>query len=336
MKSFILLFFITFAAFPALAQVNAGGNTTDMAFPLRCTPGISCFIIGYPDLNKAPGKGEDFACGPADDGEMFLRIGLPDVSTITRNIPVLAAGDGVVADATDGIPDRVVTSRAELKRGISNCGNGVVIDHGGGTQTAYCHLRKDSLQVKSGDRVTKGQVIGAVGQSGVALWPQLGFSLVKGGYFIDPITSTSDADGCGLRTYPALSMPQSLIPYQPAAIVSLGFSIGTVPAEKIALGTATRYAFISKEEKTINMWGMILGIRKGDRIEVTIFDPRGRAIYDQNIIAESDKLRLPINAARKRGYVGWREGAYAGQVKVTRTINYKPHTVMRQVVMIVE
>lgn len=332
MKSFTVLFLLVFVAFPAWAQ----GNAADMAFPMRCTPGVSCFIIGYPDLNKKPAQGQDYVCGPATDGEVALRIGLPDAASILKNIPVLAAADGIVTDASDGIPDRLIASRAELKRGTPNCGNGIVIDHGGGTQTAYCHLKKDSVQVKTGTRVRKGQVIASVGQSGLATWPQLGFSILQRGYFIDPFTSASNADGCGLSQKPTISLPQDFTAYQPVAITSLGFSIKETPVDLIILGTAPRYAFISKEEKTIALWGMILGTRKGDRVEVTIFDPRGRAIYDQDLTVDADRERQPINVSRTRGYTGWRQGAYAGQVKVTRTINYKPYTVMRQVVMIVE
>ncbi len=50
-------------------------------------------------------------------------------------------------------------------------GNVVVIDHGHGLQTIYAHLKE--YNVKKGDRVTKGQVIGQVGKTGRVTGPHL-------------------------------------------------------------------------------------------------------------------------------------------------------------------
>lgn len=57
-------------------------------------------------------------------------------------------------------------------------GNYIVISHPNGTQTLYAHL--SSLRVQSGDTVTQGQVIGAMGQTGEATGVHLHFE-VRGG-----------------------------------------------------------------------------------------------------------------------------------------------------------
>lgn len=68
---------------------------------------------------------------------------------------VLAAADGRVTVARDS-------------RGL--CGLIVVIDHDPhGLRTVYCHFSEIAVQV--GDRVTRGQRIGAVGTSGQRAWP---------------------------------------------------------------------------------------------------------------------------------------------------------------------
>lgn len=48
----------------------------------------------------------------------------------------------------------------------SGYGVTVIIDHGNGYQTVYCNLAED-LKVKEGEKVTKGQVIGVVGDTSV-------------------------------------------------------------------------------------------------------------------------------------------------------------------------
>jgi hypothetical protein len=329
MRSFWTLFILVFLTFaPAKAQ--------EMAFPLVCEPGLSCWIIGYPDVSRDH-TGQDYACGPgAAPGDLFLRIGLANVSVIPRGVYVLAAGNGVVQDVSNDAADLVIASKAQLKTGASLCGNGIIINHGMGTQTAYCHLRKDSIRVKKGDRVVKGQVIAAAGQSGLATWPQLGFSIQKGGYFLDPVTGVSPEEGCGLKPRPLIALPAPFMEYQPVSIVALGFSNAKAVEQRVVLGKEPRVAVIDRMDKTINLWGMVLGLRKGDEIEVRMRDPRGRSFYFMKLTADQDRDRQLINVSRDRGYVGWRIGTYTGEVKVTRNVNLKRSIATRAVTVIIQ
>jgi hypothetical protein len=65
-------------------------------------------------------------------------------------------------------------------------GNLVVIDHGLGLSTFYCHLSE--ARVKEGDVVEKGQVIGLAGASGRATGPHLHFGARVGEVRIDPLS----------------------------------------------------------------------------------------------------------------------------------------------------
>jgi hypothetical protein len=328
---FLALFSLFFMGLAGVAKADA------LAFPLVCEPGQSCWIIGYPDLNPAEGTAQDYACGPsAADGDVFLRLGLADASAIPLNVPVVAIDDGKVVDVSDGLDDRLAASKKQIKMGTSNCGNGVVIKHAGGMESAYCHMRKGSIRVARGDTVRKGDIIGAAGQSGVALWPQLGFSIREGGYFIDPVTGASPAEGCGQRVRPAIALPDEFTHYQPAAIVALGFSTAPIPPAAMALGQAPRFAQMNPGERTINLWGMVLGVHKDDQIEIRLRDPRGRSFYYDRQYADSDYERFPINANRSRGYVNWRTGLYSGTVTITRQVEHRPVSVSREVTLMVE
>lgn len=65
-------------------------------------------------------------------------------------------------------------------------GNLIEIDHGGGYQSRYAHLK--DFNVKNGDSVTKGQIIGHVGSSGLSTGPHLHFEILSNGETVNPLT----------------------------------------------------------------------------------------------------------------------------------------------------
>ncbi len=64
-------------------------------------------------------------------------------------------------------------------------GQAVVIDHGYGLMSLYGHLSK--IEVRVGDRVTRGHVIGRTGSTGLALGDHLHFTLLLHGLAVDPL-----------------------------------------------------------------------------------------------------------------------------------------------------
>lgn len=63
-------------------------------------------------------------------------------------------------------------------------GNVVGIDHGQGVNTVYLHLRQ--INVKEGQMVRAGQIIGTVGSTGASTGPHLHFGLNINGQAVDP------------------------------------------------------------------------------------------------------------------------------------------------------
>jgi len=95
--------------------------------------------------------------------------------------PVKAAADGRVAFTG------MLTTR----------GNSVMIDHGLGVFTAYHHLSR--IDVAEGQMVKQGQIIGAVGMTGLATGPHLHWELVVGGENVDPVYWTFEGVAPGWR-----------------------------------------------------------------------------------------------------------------------------------------
>ena len=86
--------------------------------------------------------------------------------------PIYATGDGVV-------------EYVEVNRSRYGYGTQVLIDHGFGYKTRYGHLSK--RHVSRGDSVTRGQVIGDVGNTGVSLGSHLHYEVRYNDIRIDPI-----------------------------------------------------------------------------------------------------------------------------------------------------
>jgi murein DD-endopeptidase MepM/ murein hydrolase activator NlpD len=63
-------------------------------------------------------------------------------------------------------------------------GNVVIINHGGGVTTVYCHLSK--FNVKVGQKVKRKDVIGFVGQTGKAIGPHVHYEVRKNGRAVNP------------------------------------------------------------------------------------------------------------------------------------------------------
>jgi murein DD-endopeptidase MepM/ murein hydrolase activator NlpD len=103
--------------------------------------------------------------------------------------PILAAGNGTIL-------------KAEFTSGY---GRRVEIQHANGYVTTYSHMSGFARGVTPGARVTQGQVIGYLGQSGLATGPHLHYEVIVNGRFVDPmairLARTREFDGKMLAAF---------------------------------------------------------------------------------------------------------------------------------------
>ena len=64
--------------------------------------------------------------------------------------------------------------------------NYIVIDHGNGVKTYYCHLKTGSFKVSVGDHVEQGTILAESGVAGNTTGPHLHFEVRDGGTIVDP------------------------------------------------------------------------------------------------------------------------------------------------------
>jgi murein DD-endopeptidase MepM/ murein hydrolase activator NlpD len=86
------------------------------------------------------------------------------------DLPVLAPADGTVLQVVDRDPDM---PPGQLGGGTDPGGNYIVLQVAEGEYLFLCHLKPGSITVKTGDRVTRGQPIARVGNSGNTSEPHL-------------------------------------------------------------------------------------------------------------------------------------------------------------------
>jgi len=97
---------------------------------------------------------------------------------------------GVDISAPSGTPLAAANSgRVVLATNLYFCGNAVIIDHGMGVFSIYCHLSK--LHTKRGEMVSKGDIVGEVGATGRVTGPHLHWSVKIRGSRVDPISLVS-------------------------------------------------------------------------------------------------------------------------------------------------
>ncbi|WP_262298736.1 M23 family metallopeptidase [Microvirga sesbaniae] len=299
-------------AFPAAAQ------EISLRLPVACEVGRTCFIQHYVDRDPSPGA-SDYQCGTLTyDTHDGTDIRVPTMAAQRAGIDVVAAADGRVASTREGVPDVAVT--AETREAISRigCGNAVVIDHGNGWRTAYCHMAKGSVAVRSGQEVKAGDRIGQVGLSGLTEFPHLHFTLLKDGKPVDPFAYGAPEKSCGGGTSLWEASLQRALAYQGGSVLNKGFAPGPVTMAAIESGAVEQDTPTTRSPALV-AYVRAIGLKGGDVQTLTLFDPDGQPVAQNKAPPlDRDKAQWMAFAGVKQPSGGFRPGLYRAVYRVER------------------
>jgi Peptidase family M23 len=259
--------------------------------PIDCEMGTHCFIQNYVD-KEAGEAWKDYTCGiltyDKHKGTDFRVRNLADMRT---GVDVTASASGTVQRVRNNMPDVDARQTNPESYKDKECGNGVVIEHGDGWETQYCHMMQGSVIVEKGQHVKTGQKLGQVGLSGKTMFPHVHLSVRHNGEHLDPFTRTAMETGCDLDRTDSLWSEQARkkLPYISTALLNMGI-VDKVPKPEEVRSEHYRDDTISKASQYLIVWFDIMGVRKGDQLQLTITRPQGKEQLFEEIIEKPKAL----------------------------------------------
>lgn len=290
-------------------------------WPVDCQIGENCWIYNYVDMGQGDEKGTDIGCNSRTyEGHKGTDIALLNAKEIDKNIPVLAAASGKILRFRDGEPDRIADDdeMERVKKERKECGNAILIDHGEGLITIYCHLKKGSISVKKGQDIKAGDKIAAIGLSGLTEFPHLHFGIIEDGKVLDPFSGLSNDNTCSKTGSPLWNKAVEAT-YEPLIINQIGFSDKIPKLRALDRGTLMPSKTLTRDAKRFVFWFNYYGAKKGDMIDIEVLDPNLKEFVTRNIVQPKDR-------ARQFYYTGQRmtetdallPGAYSAKITIKR------------------
>ncbi len=113
------------------------------------------------------------------DGQLFSGDPFVLENWFCYGVELLAAAGGVVVSVANDLREWPIGEHGVTGK-AGAAGNHVVVDMGNGMSYVYCHMQPGSVKVRVGDRVTVGQPLGLVGNSGATGAPHLHMHVISG------------------------------------------------------------------------------------------------------------------------------------------------------------
>ncbi len=303
----------------ASAAGTRAAEAPRLSLPIACAPNETCWVVHYVD--RDPGKGKrDYRCGGLTyDGHKGTDIAIRDLAEMAAGVPVLAAAAGTVVGRRDGMADVNVRDIGGAKAlGGKDCGNGVRVDHGGGWTTQYCHMRRGSIAVGSGEEVKRGQRLGLVGLSGRTEFPHVHMTVRRDKAVIDPFVGVAGGAACAVGAAP-LWREEALesLQYRGANLFNAGFATAR-PDPKAARRGELRDARLPLDAPALILWVEAYWPRAGDVLSFRITDPAGREVLNHSRTLKKGYVRGFYFAGARAPAGGWAAGTYRGEARLVR------------------
>jgi Peptidase family M23 len=293
----------------------------ELRLPITCKIGVTCEVQNYVDLDPSS-QARDYQCGSRTyDGHNGIDFRLPSLRAQRAGTHVLAAAPGRVLSVRDGVPDISVREHGIGAVHGRECGNGVVVDHGEGWLTQYCHMAQGSLLVKPGDNVEASQPLGRVGLSGKTEYPHLHFVVRFHGKPVEPFAFEAPQGSCGGgRSLWAPSL-QSVLAYKPRAVLNTGFTNGELNMQAIEAGDVPAPIV----DNPLVAYVRAIGLKAGDIQKLQIAMPDGRILVERSTKPlDRDKAQEVMFVGKKPPAGGWPRGVY----RATYTISHDDTVVL--------
>ncbi|MEK6645245.1 MAG: urea transporter [Candidatus Firestonebacteria bacterium] len=110
------------------------------------------------------------------DKKQFSGSGVKNENYFCYGLPVLAPADGKVVKVVNNVLDNEPGDTNEEE----NWGNCIIIDHSNNEFSEISHFKENSIVVKEGETVVRGQLLGFCGNSGLSPEPHIHYQLQRG------------------------------------------------------------------------------------------------------------------------------------------------------------
>jgi len=235
-----------------------------------------------------------------------------------RGVSVLAAADGVVLAMRDGEADHMIVTAAdrEATRG-REYGNGVLLGHGGGWQTQYCHMGKGSIAVHIGQPVKAGDKLGLVGVSGDSQFPHVHFAVRQFKRKVDPFAPELDPGKCGPNGgHPLWSASVgTALAWRGSEVINTGFASAPLTMADV---DEERSAAPARDAAALVFWGRAIGLQGDDRVTLQLVGPDGRPIAESTSAIDHVMAQWLGLAGHRTPVGGWPHGNYKGSMTIIR------------------
>ena len=323
------LYLVVAAALVFATAAAAQETGSRFGLPVDCEMGTVCFVQNYVDRDSGA-LARDHACGLLSyDGHKGTDIRVADLVTMRQGVAVVAAAAGTVQGMRDEMPDTGIQRRGDPAVAGRECGNGVVLDHGGGWVSQYCHIRQGSVVVTPGQRVEAGAMLGLIGQSGEATFPHVHFEVRKDETVIDPFAGAPATTPCGVRAVTMWSAEAaSDLEYRETGVLLTGFSTAPPQLSDVLNGEHAD-TVLPAGTPALLMWALVYGMHAGDVETFKIVAPDQSVVLDARLSrADRHKAQWLSHAGRRLTEDAWPTGVYRGEYRIERTVAGRPQTVL--------